>query len=134
VTLSSQTPDHSLWATADRGALRRVLHNLLSNAVKFTEAGGSVTTRVDAGPDRVAIEVEDTGVGIAPERLPELFEPFKQAAGGPERSHEGSGLGLAVTKRLVNHMDGEIDVDTECGEGTCFTVSLPRARPASETA
>ena len=134
VTLSSQTPDHSLWATADRGALRRVLHNLLSNAVKFTEAGGSVTTRVDADPDRVAIEVEDTGVGIAPERLPELFEPFKQAAGGPERSHEGSGLGLAVTKRLVNHMDGEIDVDTECGEGTCFTVSLPRARPASETA
>ncbi|HKL87367.1 MAG TPA: ATP-binding protein, partial [Salinibacter sp.] len=134
VTLSSTTPDQSLWATADRGALRRVLHNLLSNAVKFTEAGGSVITRVEASPNTVAIEVEDTGVGIAPERLPELFEPFKQASDGPERSHEGSGLGLAVTKRLVNHMNGDIDVDTECGEGTCFKVSLPRTRPDSEDA
>jgi signal transduction histidine kinase len=102
-----------------------VHHNLLSNAVKFTEAGGSVTTRVYAESDSVALEVEDTGIGIAPDRLPELFEPFKQASDGPEHSQEGSGLGLAVTKRLVDRMNGDINVDTARGDGTCFKVSLP---------
>jgi PAS domain S-box-containing protein len=134
VTLATETPAASIRATADRGALRRVLHNLLSNAVKFTEAGGSVTTRVVPASDTVAIEVADTGVGIDPDRLPELFEPFKQASDGTERSHEGSGLGLAVTKRLVERMDGSIDVETEKGEGTCFTVSLPRAESPPEDA
>ena len=124
-------PDRSLWAQADRGALQRILHNLLSNAVKFTEAGGSVTARVGAGEETVLLEVEDTGMGIDPDRLPELFEPFKQASYGPERSHEGSGLGLAVTKRLVDRMEGDIDVETAQGEGTTFTVSLPRTEPPS---
>jgi PAS domain S-box-containing protein len=131
LSLHADTPDASRWVRADRSALRRVLHNLLSNAVKFTGAGGSVTARVRSADDSVAIAVEDTGVGIDPERLPELFEPFKQASSGTERSHEGSGLGLAVTKRLVEHMEGSIEVDTTKGEGTQVTVLLPAASAPS---
>jgi len=129
--VSVEVPDRSLWAEADRGALQRVLHNLLSNAVKFTEAGGAVAVRAAGTAEAVALEVEDTGMGIDPDRLSELFEPFKQASDGPERSHEGSGLGLAVTKRLVDRMDGTIEVETALGEGTTFTVSLPRIEPPS---
>jgi signal transduction histidine kinase len=134
ITLTTEIADRPLWATADRGALRRVLHNLLSNAVKFTEAGGAVTVRTRREEESAVIEVDDTGVGIDPDRLPELFEPFKQASDGPQRSHEGSGLGLAVTKRLVDRMGGAIDVDTATGEGTCFAVSLPRTPPPSDGA
>ena len=134
LSLTVETPDRPLWVVADRAALRRVLHNLLSNAVKFTEAGGTVTIRAAAAGDEVALDVEDTGCGIDPDRLPELFEPFKQASNGPERSHEGSGLGLAVTKRLVERMAGRIGVDTARGEGTCFTVSLPRTEAPSADA
>ncbi len=133
LAFSADLPDRSLWARADRGALQRILHNLLSNAVKFTEAGGSVAVRADATEEAVTFEVEDTGMGIDPDRLPELFEPFKQASDGPERSHEGSGLGLAVTKRLVDRMDGSINVDTAKGEGTTFMVSLPRTEPPDES-
>jgi signal transduction histidine kinase len=65
-------------------------------------------------------------VGIDPDRVEALFKAFEQGSTGPGRSYEGSGLGLAVTKRLVNRMDGTIDVDTAEGEGTCFTIALPR--------
>jgi PAS domain S-box-containing protein len=133
VALATDTPDEPLWALADQRALRRVLHNLLSNAVKFTGAGGSVTARAYRSADAVAIEVDDTGVGIAPDHLADLFEPFKQVGDSPQRSHEGSGLGLAVTKRLVDRMNGDVAVETEKGEGTCFTVSLPRAASSPET-
>ena len=132
LSLDAETPADPIWALADRGALRRVLHNLLSNAVKFTEPGDSVRTRAYATDEHVIVDVEDTGVGIDPARVPELFEPFKQASDGPERSHEGSGLGLAVTKRLIDHMDGSIDVDTALGEGTLFSISLPRTPPPSQ--
>jgi len=133
LAFSVDLPNRSLWARADRGALQRILHNLLSNAVKFTEAGGSVTVRAGATEETVIFEVEDTGMGIDPDRLPELFKPFKQASDGPERSHEGSGLGLAVTKRLVDRMDGSINVETAKGEGTTFLLSLPRTEPPGES-
>ena len=131
LSLHADTPDAPCWARADRSALRRVLHNLLSNAVKFTDRGGSVTAQVRCADDTVAIAVEDTGVGIDPERLPELFEPFKQAANGSEHGHSGSGLGLAVTKRLIEHMNGSIEVETEKGAGTCFRVHLPSPSASS---
>jgi signal transduction histidine kinase len=130
--VSVELPERSLWARADRGALQRILNNLLGNAVKFTEADGSIAVRAATAGESVKFEVEDTGMGIDPDRLPELFEPFKQASDGPERSHEGSGLGLAVTKRLVDRMGGAIDVETAVGDGTTFTVSLPRTEPPSD--
>ena len=82
----------------------------------------------------VQIEVEDTGIGIDPEFVPNLFDAFKQESTGNERTHEGSGLGLSVAHRLVNLMHGSIDVETAKGEGTCFTVRLPQEAPATAQA
>jgi len=127
IELKTEVPDSSLWVQADRGALERVLHNLLSNAVKFTEPGGRITLRARNGADTVNLEVEDTGVGIDPDFLPHLFDAFQQESKGPDRSHEGNGLGMAVTKQLIDHMNGTIEVESEPGEGTCFSVRLPRA-------
>jgi PAS domain S-box-containing protein len=125
VEMNADIPDGPLWTRADRGALERVLHNLLSNAVKFTEPGGSVVARSYPESETVTFEVEDTGVGIDPDFLPDLFDAFEQESTGHDRNHEGSGLGMAVTKRLVDRMDGSIEVESEPGEGTCFTIKLP---------
>ena len=113
-------------AVADAEAVRRVLRNVLNNAIKFSEAGDEVTVRVTADDEWVRVEVSDTGIGIDREFLPRLFEAFAQESTGNKRAYEGSGLGLAVAKRLVGLMDGTIDVDTEKGVGTCVAVRLPR--------
>jgi signal transduction histidine kinase len=125
IDVTAHLPDRPLEARADEGALQRILHNLLSNAVKFTESGGAVAVRATEGDGGVVIEVEDTGIGIDPDFRPDLFAPFEQGSTGTDRSHEGSGLGLAVTKRLVDYLDGTIDVESTPGEGTIFRVWLP---------
>ena len=129
VAMDADIPDTPLWTRADRGALERILHNLLSNAVKFTGPGGSVVARCYGDSEAVTLAIEDTGVGIDPDFLPNLFNAFEQESTGHDRNHEGSGLGMAVTKRLVDRMDGAIEVDTEPDEGTCFTIELPAASP-----
>jgi len=134
VELNMTLPDAPLYAYADPEALRRVLRNLVSNAVKFTDAGGSITIRAAQTTSGIQLEVEDTGIGIDPEFIPHLFDAFEQESTGSKRTHEGSGLGLAVAKRLVNLMHGSIDVDTTKGEGTCFTVQLPQEAPATAEA
>jgi len=90
-----------------------------------------VTVRAQTTSDWVHIEVEDTGIGIDPAFVPHLFDAFEQESSGNKRTHEGSGLGLAVAKRLVNLMHGTIDVDTTKGEGTRFTIRLPSDPPAT---
>ena len=115
-------------AYADAQAFRRVLQNLLNNAIKFTDADDSVTVRARPVDDWIEVEVEDTGIGIDPDFVPDLFEPFEQESTGNKRAYEGSGLGLSVAKRLVNLMDGSIEVETEKGGGSRFTVRLPRYR------
>jgi len=112
-------------ARADTGGLQVVLRNLISNAIKYTPAHGQVCVRTRWTDEAPVFEVEDTGIGMHPEQVPVLFEPFRQASEGTCREYEGTGLGLAVTKRMVNQMTGEIEVDTEKGAGTCFTVRLP---------
>ena len=134
VEINTQLPTASIYAYADPEALRRILRNLVSNAVKFTDEGGSVTIRATEVEEGVQIEVEDTGIGIDPEFVPNLFDAFKQESTGNERTHEGSGLGLSVAHRLVNLMHGSIDVETAKGEGTCFTVRLPQEAPATAQA
>jgi len=134
VALNVDLPASPLPTYADPEALRRILRNLVSNAIKFTDAGGSVTVRAAEVENGVQIEVEDTGIGIDPEFVPNLFDAFKQESTGNKRTHEGSGLGLAVAHRLVTLMDGSIDVDTAKGEGTCFTVQLPQEAPATAQA
>jgi PAS domain S-box-containing protein len=114
---------------ADDRRLRQILINLLGNAVKFTPRGGEVTLRVEAerwaGDDwRLTFTVRDTGIGIAPADLERIFEPFYQV--GPS-SAEGLGLGLAITRRLAEAMDGELTVASREGKGTAFTLGLTTA-------
>jgi two-component system sensor histidine kinase/response regulator len=110
---------------ADRVRLLQILYNLLSNAVKFTDRGGTVRVRATRDGDRVAIAVSDTGIGIAPEHQSRLYRSFEQLALPSGDRPGGTGLGLALTKRLVEMHGGTIDVESELGVGTTFTVRIP---------
>ena len=116
--------DPSLWL--DARCFDRVLTNLLGNAIRFTEAG-YVRVDVRSDGDHVQISVEDTGIGIGEEFLPHLFKPFRQESSGFSRSHEGTGLGLTITQRLVQVMGGTIDVESRRGSGSAFRIRFPRA-------
>ncbi|MGE5656904.1 MAG: response regulator [Actinomycetota bacterium] len=104
----------------------KVLYNLLSNAMKFTSSGGSITLSLTQAGDHCLLQVKDTGIGIRTEQIPYLFERFRQAEGSASRSYEGSGLGLALVKELVELHGGQITVDAIYGEGTTFTVWLQK--------
>ena len=115
-------------AYIDPVRVRQILLNLISNATKFTRDGVitvSAQRLTDADPDRIAISVADTGIGIAPEFLENLFQEFTQADTSATRKYGGTGLGLAISRRLCQMMQGEILVDSTLGEGTTFTVRLP---------
>ncbi|HXK40258.1 MAG TPA: ATP-binding protein, partial [Candidatus Paceibacterota bacterium] len=105
--------------------LKQVLLNLLSNAVKFTPDGGRVQVSAELDTDKVEIKVKDTGVGISPEDQASLFEEFKQLGKDSSRKAEGTGLGLALTKRLVELHGGQIVVQSVVGHGSTFRVTLP---------
>ncbi|SHK20330.1 sensor histidine kinase [Rhodothermus profundi] len=110
----------------DPRAVERVLNNLVGNAIKFTPRG-EVVISVTADEQHVRIAVRDTGEGISEEFLPHVFEEFRQESSGTDRAYEGSGLGLAIAARLVKLMGGTIEVASKKGEGSTFTVVLPRA-------
>ena len=122
--LQVDTNGAPVWARADEGAMEIILQNLVSNAVKYTNEG-TIEIRVWGDENRVVLEVRDTGIGMNPERVGDLFEPFRQASEGFDREYEGTGLGLAVTKKATQQMGGSIEVDTQKGEGSRFTVRLP---------
>ncbi|WP_017651243.1 response regulator [Fortiea contorta] len=102
----------------------KVVYNLLSNAMKFTPEGGTITVKVLSTGDRCTLQVQDTGIGIVPQQIPQLFERFRQAEGSENRSYEGSGLGLALVKELVELHGGTVTVDSVYGAGTSFTIEL----------
>ena len=102
----------------------KVIYNLLSNAVKFTPEGGTITLTVAPAGAHCLLQVKDTGIGIRTEQIPYLFERFHQAEGSASRSYEGSGLGLALVKELVELHGGQISVESVYGEGTTFSVWL----------
>jgi signal transduction histidine kinase/DNA-binding response OmpR family regulator len=108
----------------DRTRIRQVLINLLNNAARFTPRGGA-TIRARAEGGNLVVEVEDTGVGIAPEDIPKVFEEFRQLDGTTRRPHDGSGLGLAICRRFVELHGGAIWATSERGKGTVFSFSLP---------
>ena len=126
VTVETDIAPRPLELTADPLKLKQVLYNLLSNGVKFTDAGGRVTVWARPERDLVRIRVSDTGIGIAPEDLVAVFEEFRQADPSLRREHEGTGLGLALVKRLVQLHGGEVAVESELGKGTAFVVTLLR--------
>ena len=113
----------------DSGRLRQIFSNLVGNAVKFTQRGEVVVSgrvvSAERGRLELAFEVSDTGIGISPEKLPHLFEPFVQADSSMSRRFGGSGLGLAICRRLVQAMHGHIAVSSEPGQGTRFTFHVP---------
>jgi signal transduction histidine kinase len=111
----------------DRRKLRMVLKNLVGNALKFTPEG-AVTVRYLAEPSACTFEVKDTGVGIAAEHLPVIFDMFRQAEGTDRRSFSGVGLGLYIVRRLVHQLGGDVRVTSALGRGSTFTVRLPRVR------
>ena len=125
--LAIEPPSEPLLVTADRGRLRQVLLNLLSNAIKFTIDGGRITLSAQLAGDRVRVAVSDSGIGIAPEDQEKLFREFVQLDGSPSRRYEGTGLGLALSKRLVELQGGAIGVDSQLGKGSTFWFTVPRA-------
>jgi signal transduction histidine kinase len=117
----------------DQAKLTQILVNLLSNAIKFTAPGGKVRLNVQSGADGATIlRVEDTGIGMSAEQIPIALSPFGQIDAGLDRKYEGVGLGLPLTKRLVELHGGTINIDSEPGKGTAVSVRLP-AEPPSAT-
>ncbi len=130
VRLSVDAGDTSA-ITADARKLKQIVFNLLSNAVKFTPSGGMVALSARADGEMVEIAVADTGTGIGAEDQQKLFREFTQVDGSLSRRHEGTGLGLALTKRLVELHGGTIAVRSALGEGSTFTVRMPLASAES---
>ena len=117
--------------TIDPGRLKQVLYNFLSNALKFTPDGGRVTIRImPAGEAEFTLEVEDTGIGISREDLSRLFVEFQQLDASSAKKYQGTGLGLALTKRIVEAQGGEIGVRSEPGRGSVFSARLARTHRA----
>ena len=114
---------------ADELRLKEILFNLLNNGIKFTPEGGEVTLRVWREKRQVVFQVEDSGIGIAPQEIPLLFEKFKQIENFKHRTHGGTGLGLALTKKLVELHGGNMEVESALDRGSMFTVYLPIKTP-----
>src|SRR3954447_26110333 len=125
-------PVGELWADGDR--LAQLCDNLISNAIKFTPEGGRVRVRVGKGEGRVRLEVQDSGIGIPLREQARLFERFYRASAAAEREVTGAGLGLWIADAIARMHAGTIDVASEVGAGTTFTVVMPEASPqAGET-
>jgi signal transduction histidine kinase len=127
LTLTVSGMDMALPMVADEAKLRQIFLNLLSNAVKFTEKGGSISLSAVSGAGQVEVTVADTGIGMDPDDVKIAFQPFGQVDNRLERRYEGTGLGLPLTKALVDLHKGRIAVDSARGRGTRVTVSFPRA-------
>ncbi|WP_013324044.1 PAS domain-containing protein [Gloeothece verrucosa] len=126
IQLDFNISSNILMLTLDERRIRQVIINLLNNAVKFTPEGGKVGLEVvQIGENTVRFAVKDTGIGIAAENIPKLFQPFMQIDSALNRQYTGTGLGLALVKRLVDLHGGEVSVTSELGVGSCFSVDLP---------
>jgi PAS domain S-box-containing protein len=132
LAFETHLPSEPLCAEIDSELLARALGHLLDNAVKFTDEG-RVSLRASASEDgeQVLLEVTDTGVGIDEAFVPKLFDTFSQESSGMKRDYQGSGMGLTVAAKLIDRLDGEVYVESQKGEGSTFTVALPRTEGAS---
>ena len=126
--------DPSIVVMADAEKAQQVLLNLLSNAIKFTEPGGEVRLECACTEDVAAVRVVDTGLGIPPEKQEAIFQPFVQVDQQFTRQGHGTGLGLSISRELARAMGGDIVVESVVGEGTVFTLRLPRVVEAGHTA
>ncbi len=128
VTLSVAIDDDAAELTADPTALRQILSNLVENAVRYTNAGGAVTIFARREHDGTRLGVRDTGVGIAPEHLPRIFERFYRADSARSRDEGGTGLGLAIVRHLAEAHGGRASAESTAGKGTVVSVLFPEGR------
>ncbi|HEY0005844.1 MAG TPA: ATP-binding protein [Pyrinomonadaceae bacterium] len=128
IRLEEQLPETLPLIEADRTKLRRIFVNLLSNALKFTPKGGLVQLAVEQAESRIRISVKDTGVGIVPDDVERLFDKYEQARSRATRGEKGTGLGLYITRQLVELHGGKIAVESSLGKGSTFSVTLPITR------
>jgi signal transduction histidine kinase len=127
--LSVDIPQDLPELKADPRALKQILLNLLLNSVKFTRVGGRVAVCAKSDDqDRITLQVSDNGVGIDPERLSQVLQPFSQGDSSLGRRYEGSGLGLALADKLVKLHGAELFIDSEVGTGTTVTIIFPEER------
>ncbi len=137
ITLECRLDEAIPLLRQDPGKLRQILYNLLSNAIKFTPEGGRVTLRARAEGRFVVIEVQDNGIGIAEEDRETIFEKFRQAKGPGQgenvltREHQGTGLGLSIVRELTKLLGGDVQLRSQSGQGSTFTVRLPLMLPGN---
>jgi signal transduction histidine kinase len=122
-----EAPDPKLFFHADRDRVEQIVLNVLSNAVKFTPAGGTVRVMVGEDGEEICFRVQDTGVGIPADKLEAVFEAFVQVEASQSRAYGGTGLGLAISRQLARAMGGDLTVKSVLGEGSTFSLSLPRS-------
>jgi signal transduction histidine kinase len=120
--------DPRLHFYADRDRVEQIVLNLLSNAVKFTRPGGTVRIMAGADGEEICFRVQDTGLGIPADKLEAVFEAFVQVEASQSRSYGGTGLGLAISRHLARAMGGDLTVKSVLGEGSTFSLSLPRSQ------
>ncbi len=125
IAIEWQAPDDSVVAVADRYRVEQILLNLLTNAVKFTNPGGRVSVGYRRVDGEAVLEVSDTGIGIPPDQIEEIFEPFTQVGRSFANPHEGAGMGLAISRQLARDMGGELRVRSILGTGSVFVLTLP---------
>ncbi|PWB78705.1 MAG: hypothetical protein C3F15_00970 [Holophagae bacterium] len=129
VTVTTDVSQELGTFQGDPRGLAQLCRNLLSNAIRYTPAGGQVTVRLERHGDWIRLQVEDTGIGISGADLPRVFEEFYRAANARDRVPAGTGLGLAIVRSVAEQHGGTVEVTSEPGRGTCFTVDLPAAPP-----
>ena len=127
--LTVSLPAQAIWVNGDAARLEQVVVNLLANAAKFTDQGGRLWLTVQQEGEDAVLRVRDTGVGIAPEILPRIFDLFTQAERSLDRSQGGLGIGLALVQRLVEMHGGTVAVSSVLGQGSEFVVRLPVMSP-----
>jgi signal transduction histidine kinase len=126
-TLRLELPNGDVRVVADEERVEQVIDNLLSNAVKFSQPGGQVTMRLIEVEAGAQIEVQDTGIGIPPEKLARIFDRFFQVDGSATRRYGGMGLGLSICREIIEAHGGRIWGESEIGKGSRFVFTLPRA-------
>jgi signal transduction histidine kinase len=129
LVLDSDSCDATIVARADRQKVVQIIGNLLSNAIKFTPPQGRIEIQCEARDHTVLVRVADTGIGIPPDQLAAIFEPFFQVRSALAGRDSGVGLGLAISRDLAHAMGGDLTVESEPGVGSTFTLSLPAAAP-----
>jgi len=127
ISLIPDIPDEMPAVAGDRRRLKQVFDNLLSNALKFSDPEDTVTVRIREQESSLRVEVEDTGIGIAEDQLPRIFDRFYQVDGAATRRYGGTGLGLAIVKQIVEAHGGQVGAESELGKGSLFYFTIPKA-------